>query len=167
MRKLLALALIALLLSACGTAAIQVASAGQDDRAPAVAEATEAPAAPEATEAATAEPEATEASSAGGDAARGAVLFAEVRQPAGVACSGCHRADSDARLVGPGLATVGLRAETRRGGMSAGDYLHESIVAPGAFVVAGYFNMMPGSFGAAFSGEELDDLVAYLLTLRG
>jgi cytochrome c2 len=126
----------------------------------------------EATEAATAE--ATEAAAA--DAVRvvdaspaaaialGEDLFLHGRGDA-VPCAGCHSHESDARLVGPGLLTVAERAATRNPDLTAAEYLHQSIVDPGALVVAGYFNMMPKDFGSLYSATEIDALVAYLMSL--
>lgn len=50
--------------------------------------------------------------------------------------------------------------------MSAADYLRESIVDPGAYVVPGYQDSMPRDLGRDLSPTDLDDLVAYLLSLR-
>ena len=100
-----------------------------------------------------------------GDVALGEDLFLHGRDGA-VPCAGCHSYDSDARLVGPGLLTVAERAATRNADQSAAEYLHESIVDPGALVVAGYFNMMPKDFGVVYSEAEINALVAYLLALN-
>jgi len=48
--------------------------------------------------------------------------------------------------------------------MSAADYLHQSIVEPDAFVVDGFTNIMPATFGETMSDQEISDLIAYLLT---
>ena len=107
-----------------------------------------------------AEPVASEAEDTGepaataGDAANGETLFAG-------ACSGCHGAVDGA---GPALAGMGERASTRVDGMTAEEYLHESIVDPGAFVVEGFANIMPPAYGDQFSDDELSDIVAYILT---
>lgn len=134
--------------------------------------ATEAVEATEAAEAVTAE--ATEAAAA--DTVRvvdaspaaavtlGEDLFLHGRGDA-VPCAGCHSHESDARLVGPGLLTVAERAATRNPDLTAAEYLHQSIVDPGALVVAGYFNMMPKDFGSLYSAAEIDALVAYLMAL--
>jgi cytochrome c oxidase subunit II len=45
------------------------------------------------------------------------------------------------------------------------DYIRESILTPGAKVVAGYAPIMP-TFQGQFSGEELTQLVAYIKSLR-
>ena len=91
----------------------------------------------------------------GGDAlvAAGQELFAQ-------ACAGCHGAQDGA---GPALTGMADRAETRVEGMSAEDYLHESIVAPSAHVVEGYADIMPKNYGDDYSDEQIDSLVAYIM----
>ncbi len=100
----------------------------------------------------------------GGDAERGATLFTQSigGQPA---CSTCHAWD-DTRIVGPGMAGIATRAAERVPGQSAADYLVNSIVNPAAFVVEGYANVMPATFGQVLDEEQIRDLVAYMLTNR-
>jgi mono/diheme cytochrome c family protein len=99
-----------------------------------------------------------------GDAARGEALFT---QPVGgqPACSTCHTLD-ETRIVGPGLGGVAARTGERVPGESAEAYLYNSIAHPGAFIVEGYANVMPAAYADTLTGEQLADLVAYLLTLR-
>ncbi len=59
---------------------------------------------------------------------------------------------------------MGERAATRVDDMTAEEYLHESIVDPSAYVVDGFADIMPKSFADQFSDQELNDLVAYILT---
>src|SRR5262249_52101262 len=68
------------------------------------------------------------------DPANGKVLFNTFQPAAGIACATCHRADSELRLVGPGLLNVGIRAQRRVSGLSAVAYLRQSIVQPSAYV---------------------------------
>lgn len=94
---------------------------------------------------------------AAGDPANGEALFAST------GCTGCHVLEGDA-TVGPSLEGIGTTAATRVEGMSAAEYLHESIVAPGEFIVEGYNNIMP-PYDTLPEGD-LNDIVAYLLTLE-
>ena len=128
----------------------------------ATAEMTEA--AVEATEMAAADPVRVGDAALVGDVALGEDLFLHGRDGA-VPCAGCHSHDSDARMVGPGLLTVAQRAETRRAGLTAAEYLHQSIVDPSALVVAGYMNMMPKDFATKYSEADIDALVAYMISL--
>ena len=46
------------------------------------------------------------------------------------------------------------------------EYIHTSITQPGAFVVEGFQDgVMPLNFGETLSEQDINDLVAYLLTL--
>jgi nitric oxide reductase subunit C len=116
------------------------------------------------------------AGAAGGDAERGAALFA--RLP----CASCHdiTRPSPGGDICPNLGSIGMEA-TRRVRLpeyhgkakDAAGYIRESIVDPNAFVVPGPNyrtadgqSIMPKTFGASLKPSELDDLVAFLLTRR-
>lgn len=99
-------------------------------------------------------------------AARGQVLFTTFSDQVGFACSTCHHVDRDDQLVGPGLKTVRVRAETRIAGIDAQDYLHDSIVNPSAYVVEGFpDNLMPQVYAQIFSEAQISDIIAYLMAL--
>lgn len=97
-----------------------------------------------------------------GDVANGEVLF---NDPVNL-CATCHHVDSDATLVGPGMLGLGERAATRVEGMSAYDYLYQSIVEPDAHTVEGFTpGLMPATFGMSLTEDQINDIIAYLLTL--
>jgi len=106
-----------------------------------------------------------------GDAARGRQQFhgevAFARDDA-VVCSSCHAVEAgSAPGIGPNLAGVATRAETRVAGQSAEQYLSESIVSPDAYLAEGYQEgIMYRGYAQALSEQEQRDLVAYLLTLK-
>ncbi len=79
-------------------------------------------------------------------------------------CSTCHSTGTDT-IIGPGLSGLFDRAGSTVPGQSAEDYVRESIVDPGAFVVEGFANLMPATFAASLSSGDLQDLIAYLGTL--
>lgn len=81
-------------------------------------------------------------------------------------CATCHSTRPDNVIVGPSLAGVATRAETRIDDLNARQYIHQSIVKPSAYVVDGFADLMPTKFGTSLSGEQLDALIAYLLTLK-
>jgi cbb3-type cytochrome c oxidase subunit III len=82
-------------------------------------------------------------------------------------CGGCHAIQGlSAGTVGPELTQIGTVAETRVEGMSAEEYLHESIVNPSAHIVEGYNDLMPKNFGDILSEEQLADLIAFLSSLK-
>jgi mono/diheme cytochrome c family protein len=102
-----------------------------------------------------------------GDAANGKVLFETFRNEVSFACATCHHVDSEDRLIGPGLLNVSTRAETRVEGETAQEYIHQSIVEPSAFVVPDYPDgLMPQIYGEIFTEDEINDIVAYLFTLK-
>ena len=81
-------------------------------------------------------------------------------------CARCHSAGTDTVIVGPSLAGIATRGAERVPGMDAHAYLIESILEPDAYVVEGFHdNQMPENFGDQLTEEELEALVAYLLTL--
>jgi mono/diheme cytochrome c family protein len=94
------------------------------------------------------------AGAAGGS--RGAQLFTAN------GCSGCHQIKGQGGTIGPNLSTIGTTAAERKPGMSAEEYLRESITNPSAFVVQGYQAGVMPAF-AQLSADDLKALVDYLL----
>ncbi len=91
---------------------------------------------------------------AAGDPANGEQLFA-------ASCGGCH---GPADGAGPALTGMGEQAATRVDGVPAAEYLYQSIVDPGAYVVEGFVDIMPTTYGEDYSDDELNNIVAYILT---
>ena len=87
---------------------------------------------------------------------RGRQVYAEL------GCGRCHVIDGQGGRVGPDLSHIGTAAATRKPGMSAKDYIRESILDPGAYVVPGYNDVMPRGLAMHLSQTDLDDLVEYL-----
>ena len=81
-------------------------------------------------------------------------------------CGGCHTIEGISfGEVGPNLTQIAEIAATRRDGVSAEDYIRESVLNPNAFVVEGYQpNIMPQTYGQQLSSRDLGDLIDYLLT---
>lgn len=108
-------------------------------------------------------------SAGGGSPAQGEQLFSNTLQVAGVAnCSTCHAIETDeAADIGPGLAGIATRAESRVAGQSAEEYLRRSITAPNDYITEGYEGgIMPRNYTAVLTDEQIDHLVAYLMTLE-
>jgi len=80
-------------------------------------------------------------------------------------CAGCHAIEGISQgVVGPNLTQIGEVAATRQDGVSAGDYVRESILNPNTHVVEGYQpNIMPQNYGQQLDNRALDDLIAFLL----
>jgi len=92
--------------------------------------------------------------------ARGQVEFKLV-------CSRCHATIPNSVVVGPSLAGIADRAGSRVAGVDAETYLRNSILTPDAYVVEGYASgVMPPDLAQDLTEEDIDALVAYLLTLR-
>jgi nitric oxide reductase subunit C len=107
--------------------------------------------------------------------ALGQALFRSVAP----ACNACHSTAPGVNMAGPTLAGVASRAESR---IAAGDYrgeakdaagyIHESIVAPSAYLVPGAMysangtSFMPNTYHEALTDEQVDQLVAFLGTLK-
>ena len=98
--------------------------------------------------------EAPEETAQTGDPVRGEELFNQ-------ACSACHGAQDGA---GPALPGMGEVAAERVESMTAEDYLHEAIFDPSVYVVEGYADIMPKTFGEQFDEEQINDMIAYILT---
>ena len=77
-------------------------------------------------------------------------------------CSICHI--RGAGRVAPSFAGVAERAAKRRPPQSAAQYLYESIVAPGVYLVDGYANAMPANFARRLTQAEIGHIIAYLLS---
>lgn len=83
------------------------------------------------------------------------------------ACSTCHLADSESMLIGPGMWNIATRAAERVEGQSAAQYIYNSILHPGDYIVEGYADgVMPANFGDILSDNEVYDVIAYLMTLH-
>lgn len=88
-------------------------------------------------------------------------------------CSGCHTLGTlSAGVVGPALTNIGSEAGNMKPGMSAEEYIRESILNPNAFIVPTCpsgpcpSNVMPQNWGDVLSEEQLNDLVAFLLAQK-
>ena len=80
-------------------------------------------------------------------------------------CAICHATTPDTVIRGPSLFGVATRAATRVPGQDARAYIYNSIMRPADYVVAGFDNIMPTSLAKTLTGEEVDAILAYLLTL--
>jgi mono/diheme cytochrome c family protein len=81
-------------------------------------------------------------------------------------CQSCHQIGTDGGTVGPPLTHIATVAEARKAGTSAEDYIRESVLDPGAYIVPGYPDTMPRGLTRGMTQGDFDDLVRYLLTLK-
>jgi len=92
--------------------------------------------------------------------ARGRQLYRQLE------CGRCHVIDGEGGRLGPDLSHIGTVAADREAGVSAEDYVRESILSPGAYVVPGYNDVMPRGLARRLSQSDLDALVLYLVSHR-
>ena len=83
-------------------------------------------------------------------------------------CYQCHTIESVSDgVIGPDLTHIGTDAATRKPGMSAEEYIRESIIDPEAFVAADVGRATPGLMTNAITEKltdsQVDALVAFLL----
>ena len=80
-------------------------------------------------------------------------------------CSACHILGEG--RIAPLFSGVAARAATRRPPLSASQYLYESIVSPGAYLVEGYANSMPVNFADRLTQPEIGHIIALLISTSG
>jgi nitric oxide reductase subunit C len=106
---------------------------------------------------------------AGSAAAATPELSAQAKQGQAVfsrECGSCHSLIEDTIIVGPSLAGVATRAAMRLPDVDAQTYMMTSILRPGEYVVVGFDNLMPENLAKKLTGEEIDAVVVYLMTLK-
>ncbi|HRE47459.1 MAG TPA: c-type cytochrome [Aggregatilineales bacterium] len=107
-------------------------------------------------------PESPSGAALTGDPKKGQSVFAGVGT-----CSACHDVKAGKTLVGPTLKGIAVTAAERVPGMDATTYLREAILQPNKFVVKGFTaGLMPASFEQLLSAKQVDDLLAYLMSLK-
>lgn len=74
-------------------------------------------------------------------------------------CNVCHMIEGDEEKISPNLLTIGARADV--------EYIKESILFPDAKIIEGYKFKMPKDYIDKLSVREFNDLVAFLVSLKG
>lgn len=101
------------------------------------------------------------------EAETGVDVGEEVFSSSTAGCSVCHSLEPGVEIVGPSLANIGFEASTRIPGLSAEEYLRESILEPDAHVLEGYpAGQMLDIYEEVLSEDEIDSLIAYLMSLQ-
>jgi mono/diheme cytochrome c family protein len=95
----------------------------------------------------------------GASAEAGRELFEMTVIGSQAGCSTCHSLNEGEVIVGPSLAGIGSRQDEA--------YIRESILEPNAVLVEGFpADTMPDVWDDELSQEQVDQLVAFLLTLK-
>jgi mono/diheme cytochrome c family protein len=81
-------------------------------------------------------------------------------------CANCHEPNLLGQRLGPPLDHIGTVAAARRPGLSAEEYIRQSILDPGTYLVPGYQDSMPRDLSRDLPPTDLEALVAYLLSLK-
>lgn len=87
-------------------------------------------------------------------------------------CGSCHKIGrlGEAHKVGPDLSQIGLTARNRIDGLTAAEYIRQSILNPNAFIArdcpntACLANIMPQDYASRLTANQVDEIVNYLLT---
>jgi cytochrome c2 len=107
-----------------------------------------------------------------GNVEQGHILFED---PSRGRCTSCHTQDGSDVPTGPSLVGIANIAGKRIPGLSAVEYLEQSILDPSAYIVEGYQDRMKAyrivvpeevdyMFADMLTEKDLNNLVAYLLT---
>ena len=140
--------------------------------APTVEETTTITATKTTTETGAAAPAAPAASALSGDALVAAATAAITKGT----CNACHMIpgiEGAVGMIGPNLGNIGTDAATRVPGLSAEEYIHQSIMEPDAFIAPDCPTgpCLPGlmlkNLPELLTPDEITTVVTYLLTLHG
>lgn len=102
-----------------------------------------------------------------GDAAAGKAIFNQSLIGTQAGCMTCHSLEPGVAMVGPSLGTIGTDAGSRVSGVSAEDFLRKAITEPDADIAEGFAaGIMPAALANELSAQEVNDLIAFLLTLK-
>jgi cytochrome c2 len=109
-----------------------------------------------------------------GDATKGQALFEQktIGKDNLQGCSTCHSIQKGVDGIGPSLAGIGTDAagsvkvpEYKGSANDAAGWLKESIVSPNTDIADGFqVNVMPQNFKDELTDQQVNDLVAYLMT---
>lgn len=105
--------------------------------------------------------------SLGSDPIAGRKLYYETSLGTNAGCRICHSLEPGQTLVGPSFAGLAERAADRIPGMSAEEYIRQSILDPDAYVVDGFpAGQMVPNLDEVLSEQQINDLIAFLMTIK-
>jgi cytochrome c2 len=101
------------------------------------------------------------------DPKMGESIYYETASGVNAGCRICHSLTKNEKIIGPSFYGIADRAGERVPGLTAEEYLHQSIVEPNAFVVPGYpAGQMIQNFGQILTEDQIQDIIAFLMTLK-
>jgi ferredoxin/coenzyme F420-reducing hydrogenase delta subunit len=105
--------------------------------------------------------------SLGSDPAAGKKLYYETSLGTNAGCRICHSLEPGQTLVGPSFAGLADRAAGRVPGISAEEYIRQSILEPDAYIVEGFpSGQMIPNLDEVLTEEQIDNLIAFLMTIK-
>lgn len=113
--------------------------------------------------------ESSDSNSSLGDVANGQKLFNQstIGSASGPGCVTCHSTEPGQVIVGPSQFGLADRAAERVSGLTAEAYLRQSITDPNKYLVEGFAEgLMYQTYATELTPTEINDLVAYLMTLK-
>ncbi|MBK8619936.1 MAG: hydrogenase iron-sulfur subunit [Anaerolineales bacterium] len=101
------------------------------------------------------------------DPKAGESIYYETAAGVNAGCRICHSLEKNETIIGPSFYGIADRAANRVPGLTAEEYLRQSIVEPNAFIVPGYpSGQMIQNFGQILTEEQINDLIAFLMTMQ-
>jgi len=101
------------------------------------------------------------------DPIAGERIYYETAAGINAGCRVCHSISKGETIIGPSFYGIADRAGKRVSGMTAEEYLYQSIVDPNAYVVPGFpEGQMIQNFGQILTDEQIQDLIAFLMTQK-
>lgn len=110
------------------------------------------------------EVEAAIASLGPGDPELGQLVYETGNGKLNAPCARCHTLDGSEKEGGPTLHGISTSGAERMPGLSAEEYILQSLLDPHAYIVEGYDVSMSSFLAYLLSPEEINGLVAFLLT---
>ena len=108
-------------------------------------------------------------SSSGSDASEGEKLFNSATIGSDPGCATCHSLTPDKVIIGPSLAGIATDAsgDAADRGITTEAMLKIMITDPNDEVVEGFpADTMPQDFATQLTDQQLNDVIAYLMTLK-